>query len=147
MFSLGGACYPEGHIECRDLDHLKLKVEAGSDVVITQLFFDNADYFSCVERARAHGIRVPIIPGITPITNLAQIERLTSMCGAKIPRPLQAKLEAVRGDVDTVRRIDTSIDHATTQFHELRDRGAPSIHFYTLNQSPAMRVILERLRE
>jgi methylenetetrahydrofolate reductase (NADPH) len=145
LFSLGSTCYPEGHIECRDPDHLKLKVEAGLDVVITQLFFDNADCFSCVERVRAHGIRVPIIPGIIPITNLAQIERSTSMWDAKIPHPPQAKLGAVHGDADTLRSI--GIDHATTQCHELLDQGAPGIRFYTLNQSPAMRVVLERLRK
>ena len=149
MSSLGGACYPKGHIECRDLeqdlDHLKLKVEAGLDFVITQLFFDNADYFSCVERACLHRVRVRIIPGIMPITNPAQIERFTSTYGAKIPHPLQAKREAVRGDTDAVR--STGIDHATTQCRTLLDRGAPGIHFYALNQTPATRVIFERLRE
>jgi methylenetetrahydrofolate reductase (NADPH) len=148
LFSLGGACYPEGHIECRDLEqdleHLRLKVEAGLDFVITQLFFDNADYFSFVARARARGIRVPIIAGIMPITNLAQIQRFTLMCGAKIPEPLKAKLEAVRGNEEAVRSI--GIDHATRQCRELLDYSAPGIHFYTLNQSPSTRAILERLR-
>lgn len=148
-FSLGGACYPEGHVECHDLDqdlaYLKAKVDAGLDFVITQLFFDNAAYFSLVERARARGIRVPIIPGIMPITNLAQIERFTSMCGASIPPALKARLEAVRADEEAVRRI--GIDHATAQCRELLARGAPGIHFYTLNQSPATRAIFERLRD
>jgi methylenetetrahydrofolate reductase (NADPH) len=149
LFSLGGACYPENHIECRDLeqdlDHLKLKVEGGLDFVITQLFFDNADYFSCVERARVHSIRVRIIPAMMPIISSAQIERSASTCDAKIPHSLNAKLEAVRRDTDTAR--SSGIDHATTQCHELRDREAPAIHLYTLNQSPATRVIFERLRE
>jgi methylenetetrahydrofolate reductase (NADPH) len=146
--SLGGAGYPEGHVECRDLEqdltHLKNKVEAGLDFVITQLFFNNANYFSFVERARACGVRVPIIPGIMPITNVAQIERFTAMCGARIPAPLTARLEAVRDDEEAVRMI--GIDHATAQCRELLARGAPGIHFYTLNQSPATRAILERLR-
>jgi methylenetetrahydrofolate reductase (NADPH) len=147
-FSLGGACYPEGHVECRDLaadlDHLKTKVACGLDFVITQLFFDNADYFAFVARARARSVQVPIIPGIMPITNLAQIERFTSMCGARIPAGLQARLEQARGNDEAVRAV--GIDHATAQCRDLLRRGAPGIHFYTLNQSPATRAIFERLR-
>lgn len=147
-FSLGGAGYPEGHVECRDLaldlEHLKIKVDAGLDFVITQLFFDNADYFAFVDRAHALGIRVPIIPGIMPVTNLAQIERFTSMCGARIPEELQGRLDRARDDEDAVRAI--GIDHATAQCRELLEQSAPGIHFYTLNQSPATRAIFERLR-
>ena len=146
-FSVGGAGYPEGHVECRDLEldltHLKSKVEAGLDFVITQLFFDNADYFDFVARARRSGVTVPIIPGIMPITNLAQIERFTSMCGARIPAPLRARLERVRDDEAAVRRV--GIEHATTQCRELLAYDAPGIHFYTLNQSPATRAIFEKL--
>jgi methylenetetrahydrofolate reductase (NADPH) len=146
-FCLGGACYPEGHVECRDLDrdltHLADKVESGLDFLITQLFFDNADYFAFVQRARVRGIRAPIIPGIMPITNVGQIERFTSMCGARIPCELQARLEHVRHDEEAVRRV--GIEHATRQCRELLAGGAPGIHFYTLNQSPATRAIFERL--
>lgn len=146
-FSVGGAGYPEGHIECadreQDLLHLKRKVECGLDFVITQLFFDNADYFSFVARARAHGIQVPIIPGIMPITNLSQIERFTSMCGARIPDGLRAQLQRVRDHDAAVR--DLGIAHAAAQCRELLRAGAPGIHFYTLNQSPATRAILEQL--
>lgn len=146
-FSLGGACYPEGHIECpdreKDLQHLKAKVAAGLDFVITQLFFDNADYFAFVARVRAQGLTLPILPGIMPITNLAQIERFTALCGAHIPPDLRARLERVRGDEDAVRAI--GIDHATAQCRALLAAGAPGIHFYTLNQSPATRAIFERL--
>jgi methylenetetrahydrofolate reductase (NADPH) len=146
-FSLGGACYPEGHLECRDrhqdLQHLKAKVDAGLDFVITQLFFDNEDYFAFVERARAAGVRVPIIPGIMPITNVTQIERFASMCGARIPAVLKERLEPARADEEAVRAI--GIDHATEQCRGLLARGAPGIHFYTLNQSPATRAIFERL--
>jgi methylenetetrahydrofolate reductase (NADPH) len=147
-FCLGGACYPEGHVECRDLDqdlmHLASKVQSGVDFLITQLFFDTAAYFALVRRTRARGLRVPIIPGIMPITNLAQIERFTSMCGARIPHELQARLEEVRHDEDAVRQI--GIEHATTQCRELLAGGAPGIHFYTLNQSPATRAIFQRLQ-
>lgn len=146
-FCLGGACYPEGHVECRDreedLTHLKTKVDAGLDFVITQLFFGNTDYFAFVDRARARGLQVPIIPGIMPITNLAQIERFTSMCGARLPFELKARLDVVRDDEAAVRAI--GIEHATAQCRELLARGAPGIHFYTLNQSPATRAIFERL--
>src|SRR5262249_30566903 len=147
-FAVGGACYPEGHIECRDLQqdltHLKIKVDAGVDFVITQLFFDNADYFAFVARARGRGVRGPIIPGIMPITNLAQIERFTALCGARIPEALQARLRDAGDDEDAVRAV--GVAHATAQCRDLLARGAPGIHFYTLNQSPATRAILEQLR-
>ncbi|MFN8625254.1 MAG: methylenetetrahydrofolate reductase [NAD(P)H] [Candidatus Binatia bacterium] len=146
-FSLGGACYPEGHTECRDLaldlEHLKIKVDAGLDFVITQLFFDNADYFALRARARAAGISVPLIPGIMPVTDVAQIERFTSMCGAKIPAALHYRLHAAAND-EAVRAI--GIEHATAQCRELLAGGAPGIHFYTLNQSPATRAVFERLK-
>jgi methylenetetrahydrofolate reductase (NADH) len=147
-FALGGAGYPEGHIECRDLaqdlEHLRAKVEAGIEFIITQLFFDNADYFAFVERARAGGIRVPIIPGIMPITNAAQIERMTVMCGASIPDQLRKRLNNARDDEEAVRLI--GIEHALAQCQGLLAQGAPGIHFYTLNQSPATRTILAKLR-
>jgi len=146
-FCLAGACYPEKHPEAADHDAdlaaLKSKVDAGADFLITQLFFDNADYFRFVERARAAGVRVPIVPGIWPITNLAQIQRVTSMCGATIPKELLAKLDAA-GQPQRVQEV--GVAHATAQCRELLARGAPGIHFYTLNRSPATREILERLR-
>jgi methylenetetrahydrofolate reductase (NADPH) len=147
-FCLGGAGYPEGHVECpdreRDLEHLRQKVAAGLDFVITQLFFDNSDYFAFVARARAVGISVPIVAGIMPITNVAQIQRFTQMCGAKIPAALHARLAAVQDDEAAVRAI--GIEHAVAQCRELLAKGAPGIHFYTLNQSPATAAILAQLR-
>jgi methylenetetrahydrofolate reductase (NADPH) len=147
-FCLGGACYPEGHLECADreadLTHLKSKVEAGVDFLITQLFFDNAFYFHFVERARAAGIGVPIIPGIMPITNAAQIERFVRMCGATIPMRLMLELEKRRDDPEAV--LQLGVAHATLQCAELLARGAPGIHFYTLNRSKATRMILSALR-
>lgn len=147
-FCLGGACYPEGHVECpdlaQDLANLKRKVDAGLDFIITQLFFDNAHYFDFIERARAAGIAVPVLAGIMPITNVSQIERFTSMCGAHIPESLKARLERVRDDEAAV--VDIGIEHATAQCRELLDRGVAGIHFYTLNKSTATRAVLERLR-
>jgi methylenetetrahydrofolate reductase (NADPH) len=146
-FCLGGAGYPEGHVECRDLEldleHLRQKVAAGLDFVITQLFFDNRDYFAFVERARAIGIRVPILAGIMPITNVAQIVRMTEMCGAHIPGGLRRELETAPGEA-AVRAL--GIEHATRQCRDLLRGGAPGIHFYTLNQSPATAAILTELR-
>jgi methylenetetrahydrofolate reductase (NADPH) len=145
---VGGAGYPEGHVESRDLGrdlaHLKAKVDAGLDFVVTQLFFDNRVYFDFVARARAAGITVPIVPGIMPIRNLASVERMTKLCGATIPAPLFAELDRCRADDASVAAL--GVAHATAQCVELLHGGAPGIHFYTLNQSPATRIILTALR-
>jgi len=147
-FCLGGACYPEGHVEAAslevDLENLKLKLQAGCEYLITQLFFDNARYFDFVARARAAGIGVPIIPGIMPITNVRQIERFTKMCGAAIPEPLLSELQRLQHDPNAV--LSLGVAHATAQCVELLQRGAPGIHFYTLNKSPATRTILTAIR-
>lgn len=148
-FCLGGACYPEKHAEAPDLEtdlrYLKAKVDAGAHFLVTQLFFDNADYFGFVDRAAKLGIRCPIVAGIWPITNLSQIQRITGMCGATLPAKLLARLEAVRGDSDAVRRV--GVEHATEQCRELVARGVPGIHFYTLNRSHATVEILEALKK
>lgn len=147
-FCLGGACYPEKHVEApspeADLDNLKHKVEAGCEYLITQLFFDNQRYFDFVGRARAAGIGVPIIPGIMPITNVRQIERFTRQCGATIPEPLRSELRRLQDDPHAV--LSLGVAHATAQCVELLQRGAPGIHFYTLNKSPATRTILMAIR-
>ncbi len=146
-FCIGGACYPEKHIEApderSDLEHLRLKVEAGAEFLISQLFFDNDKYFEFVERARSLGIRVPILPGIMPITNYEQIERFTALCGAGIPPKLRAELEERRGEPKAVE--DLGVAYATLQCADLLRRGAPGIHFYTLNKSPATRAIVSSL--
>jgi methylenetetrahydrofolate reductase (NADPH) len=148
-FCLAGACYPEKHVEAldaeTDLTNLKRKVNAGVDFLITQLFFDNRDYFAFVDRARAAGISVPIVAGIMPITNLGQIKRFTAMCGAHIPAELLQRLEAAGDDAEKVRAI--GVEHATRQCRQLVERGAPGIHFYTLNRSPATVGILKALRQ
>jgi methylenetetrahydrofolate reductase (NADPH) len=147
-FCLGGACYPEGHVETLsrddDLRHLKAKVDAGMDFVITQLFFDNAFYFDFVERARRVGINVPIVPGIMPITNFDQVSRFTRMCGATVPMRLTLALEKVKDDPAAVMQL--GVAHATVQCMELLSRGVPGIHFYTLNKSPATRMIVSALQ-
>lgn len=147
-FCLAGAAYPERHPEAAsladDLRHLRTKVDAGVDFLITQLFFDSREYFAFLVRARAAGIQVPILPGIMPITNLSQIKRFTATCGATIPTALLARLEEVGEDPEQVRAI--GVGYATRQCRELLDGGAPGIHFYTLNRSPATVQILEALR-
>ena len=147
-FCIGGACYPEGHIECPlredDLRHLAEKVEAGTEFLITQLFFDNAFYFDFVQRAQAMRIRVPIVPGIMPITSFEQVERFTRMCGATIPMRLRLQLERYQRDPEAI--LELGVAHATVQCTELLSRGAPGIHFFTLNKSRATRMILTALR-
>lgn len=147
-FCLGGACYPEGHVECPsrddDLKHLVRKVEAGAEFLITQLFFDNAFYFDFVQRAQAARIRVPILPGIMPITSFEQVDRFTRMCGATIPMRLRQKLERNQHDPSAV--LELGVAHATVQCIELLQRGAPGVHFYTLNRSKATRMIVSALR-
>ncbi len=142
-FCIGAACYPEVHIEATspedDLTHLVEKVEAGAKFLITQLFFDNEKYFSFVERARAAGVHVPILPGIMPITNYDQIARFTKMCGATFPPKLIAELEKQREHPKAIE--DLGVAYAAVQAMELLRGGAPGVHFYTLNKSPAARAI------
>jgi methylenetetrahydrofolate reductase (NADPH) len=147
-FCLGGACYPEGHLESdtrdADLTHTRKKVDSGVEFLITQLFFDNAFYFHFVDRARAAGITCPIVPGIMPITNYAQIDRITTMCGATIPKKLQLALEKRQNDPEAV--LQLGVAHATVQCVELLEAGAPGVHFYTLNRSRASRMIVTALQ-
>ena len=146
--SVGGAGYPERHTECFnphvDLMNLKRKVDAGVDFLITQLFFDNRRYFEFVDRARSVGIRVPIIPGIMPITNAGQVERFTSSCGATLPFQLAAELDRRRNDPSGV--LQLGVAHATAQCIELLMGGAPGIHFYTLNRSTATKDVFQSLQ-
>ena len=143
-----GACHPEGHVDAAgrdaDLQRLKQKCDVGVDVLITQLFFDNRYYFDFVSRARDAGIGLPIVPGIMPVTNLGQVEKFTKMCGATIPPRLLEKLQACGDDKEAV--LSVGVEYATAQCRDLLDQGVPGIHFYTLNKSPATRLVVENLR-
>jgi methylenetetrahydrofolate reductase (NADPH) len=156
-FAIGAACFPETHIHATspgdDLRHLAEKVRAGVDFLITQLFFDNSLYFDFVARARDAGIEVPIIPGILPITHVGQVERMSEMCGASIPNGLRRELRLRAGAGELRLRagaeeavLDFGVAYATLQCAELLAGGAPGIHFYTLNRSPATRAILSALK-
>jgi methylenetetrahydrofolate reductase (NADPH) len=145
---IGAACFPEKHPEAIDFEHdlrfLKEKVEAGATFLITQLFYDNDLYFDFVEMARAAGIAVPIIPGIMPITNYRQSKTITEMCEATIPDDLDRELAQREEAPEAL--TDLGVAFATAQCWDLLARGAPGIHFYTLNKSPATRAILAALR-
>ena len=148
-FCVGVAGYPEGHIHClnrtRDLEHLKQKVDGGAHLIVTQLFFDNADFCRWRDEVAAMGITVPIIAGIMPILNVAQIKRVVTMCGAKIPHSLLTRLEAVENDKEAILQIGT--DYALQQCRDLLDRGnVDGIHFYTMNRSQATRDICRALQ-
>jgi methylenetetrahydrofolate reductase (NADPH) len=147
-FCVGAACFPEVHPDApdreSDLNYARAKQEAGVGFLITQLFFDNELYFEFVEDARAAGITVPIIPGIMPITNFGQIKRFTEMCGASIPEELEGELNGRADDPEAVAEL--GVAYATLQCSDLLARGAPGIHFYTLNRSPATRAILAAVR-
>ena len=146
-FGLAAACYPEGHTESPDLDsdirYAREKVDRGADFLITQLFYDNKYFFEFMERARSAGIDVPIIPGVLPILNTAQIRRFTSLCGATIPPDLDTKLEEYAEDDNAVR--DLGVEYASRQVEELWENGVPGIHFYVLNRSYSVSRILANL--
>jgi methylenetetrahydrofolate reductase (NADPH) len=147
-FCVGAAGFPEVHLDApdrtSDLRYAKEKVDAGAEFLITQLFFDNDFYFEYVDDARSVGIDVPIIPGIMPISNYGQIHRFTDMCGASIPDDLERQLNGRADDPEAVAEL--GVAYATLQCSDLLARGAPGIHFYTLNPSPATRAILAALR-
>jgi methylenetetrahydrofolate reductase (NADPH) len=138
-FCLGVAGYPEKHPEARSLDsdlvYLKRKVDAGAGFITTQLFFDNAVYYRFVERCRAAGITVPIVPGIMPVLSLKQIQRFTSMCGASLPPALTKRLEVAADDTDVIEII--GVEWALTQIRGLLANGAPGYHLYILNRAKA----------
>jgi methylenetetrahydrofolate reductase (NADPH) len=147
-FCVGGACYPEKHPESADAEEdvrfAKRKADAGASYLITNLFFDNQMYFDFVARARAAGVTVPIIPGIMPVTNVGQIRRFTSKIGATIPEALLDALRLRENDPEAV--LQLGVAWAALQCSELLAGGAPGVHFYTMNRSPATRAILSALR-
>ena len=147
-FGIGAAGFPEGHIDCaegRETDwrHLVGKINCGADFVITQMFFDNADYFRLADYLKGQGVAVPLFPGIIPVANAGQIKKFSAMCGAKLPESFSSRLDELGDDADAVREY--GIEYATGQCRELLERGAPGLHFYTLNKSKAVLQILANL--
>ena len=147
-FSVAVAGYPEKHLEApdfeTDLRNLKRKVDSGADGVITQLFYDNSDFFSFVDRCRAIGIEQPIVPGLMPILNVQQIKRITDMCGATIPDDLLEQLNDAEDDEESVHQL--GIVHTADQAIDLLDHGVPGIHFYVLNRHFHIADIMERIQ-
>lgn len=148
-FCIGVAGFPEGHIACKagkltDWNYLKQKIDAGADFVVTQLFFDNADYYEFRDHmTRKHDVRIPLVPGIVPILSGSQIKRFTALCGARIPAALAARLDEL-GDNDAA-VAEFGIEYATRQCEDLLKQGAPGIHFYTLNKAPSTSAVLRNL--
>jgi methylenetetrahydrofolate reductase (NADPH) len=138
-FSIGAAGYPEGHQESRnveeDLKWMKYKIDQGSDFIITQMFFDNDLYFDFVDRARKANVNKRIIPGIMPITNYKQISKFSKMSGATIPDSIVQRFEPIQDDPKIMYR--TGVELAIEQCVDLLRKGAPGLHFYTLNKSRA----------
>ena len=148
-FCIGVAGFPEGHIACKagkltDWNYLKQKIDAGADFVVTQLFFDNADYYEFRDHmTRKHDVRIPLVPGIVPILSGSQIKRFTALCGARIPAPLAARLDEL-GDNDAA-VAEFGIEYATRQCEDLLKQGALGIHFYTLNKAQSTSAVLRNL--
>ena len=149
-FSIGVAGFPEGHIACKegkhkDWGHLRTKIDSGADFVVTQLFFDNADYFEFRDYLHGKlGVQIPLVPGIVPILSSSQIKRFTAMCGARIPAALASQLEKL-GDDDAA-TAEFGIQYATRQCEDLLRQGAPGIHFYTLNKAHSTVRVLQNLK-
>ncbi len=148
-FSVGVAGFPEGHIACQagkhaDWQHLKMKVAAGADFVVTQLFFDNADYFEFRDYVTGQlGINVPIVPGVLAIVSATQITKFTQLCGSKIPPALRTKLDALGTDDEAA--LQFGIEYATQQCEALLRAGAPGLHFYTLNKAHSTVQVIKNL--
>ncbi len=147
-FGIAVAGYPETHQEAPspevDLTNLKRKVDAGADAIITQLFYNNDDFFRFRDRCHSIGIRLPIVPGLLPVTNFAQIKRITSLCGAQLPPPFVRRLEEAGDATDAQFKI--GVEFATRQTQSLIAAGVPGIHFYVLNRSEAAAEVLENVR-
>ena len=147
-FSIGVAGFPEGHVACKegkfvDWQRLKSKIDHGADFVITQLFFNNADYLEFRDYLTKLGVTVPLVPGIIPILSTAQIKKFTALCGAGLPKPLVTELEKHAANDEAVTQF--GIDYATSQCRDLLREGAPGIHFYTLNKARSTTAILKNL--
>jgi len=143
--AVGG--YPETHVEAvspeADIEFLKHKVDQGADAIITQLFYDNADFLRWRDRCAAAGITVPIVPGMLPVISLGQVKRITSLCGSKLPAKLLQRLEAQDGD--EAGQLDVGAYHCARQVEELLEEGIPGVHFYVLNRSPSTSLVCRAL--
>jgi len=148
QFSIAVAGYPETHQEAPspevDLANLKRKVEAGADAVITQLFYENTDFLNFRARYWKAGITAPLVPGILPVINVGQVQRIASLCGARLPGSFLGDLEQYRDDPE--RQLDVGVEYAIRQCQGLLDAGIPGLHFYVLNKSEAPRRILQALK-
>lgn len=144
-FGILVAGYPETHQEAespeKDLENLKRKCDAGGDVIVTQLFYDNADFFQFRDRCESLGITQPVVPGIMPVTNFAQIRRIASLCKARLPEAFTDAFEKAGDDPDA--QFEAGVEYATRQVEGLVAGGVPGIHFYVLNRSPATVRVLE----
>jgi methylenetetrahydrofolate reductase (NADPH) len=147
QFGVAVAGYPEVHQEARsaeeDLANLVRKVDAGADIVVTQLFYDNDDFFRFRDKCQAAGIRIPIVPGLLPVLTLKQVQRITSLCKAKLPESFVSKL-VERDDADW--QFQVGVEHAISQAQGLVDAQVPGIHFYVLNKSTATDQILSNVQ-
>ncbi len=148
FFSIGVAGFPEGHVDCPDKEtdsrYLKIKIDVGGEFVITQLFFDNKDYFEYVERIRKIGVMVRIIPGIIPITDYQQLLRFCKTCGTTIPQQVHEIFKPLDGDVEATYKA--GVRFVVKQCNELLEGGAPGLHFYTLNKVDPTREILDKIK-
>ena len=147
-FGIGTAGFPEGHIACREGKHvdwqrLAEKVKEGADFVITQLFFDNRDFFEFRDYLTKHGVKVPLVPGMLPVLSASQIKKFTTLCGAKIPAPMLEKLESLESDDAAATAY--GIDYATQQCEELLRSGVEGLHFYTLNKPHSTTQVVKNL--
>lgn len=146
-FGIAVGGYPEVHQEQTDplvdLNFLQQKVETGADIVITQLFYNNHDFFEFRERYEKTGIKVPLIPGILPVVHLGQIRRIASLCGAKLPTAFQADLQRFENDLES--QFQVGVEFAIRQTQELIQADVPGLHFYVLNKSQAVSMVLEGL--
>jgi len=149
-FCLGVAGYPEGHIEApskdKDIEYLKLKVDQGAEYIISNYFYDNRFFFEFLERCRAVGIDVPILPGVMPIYSVKMLEMLASLCGATITKEVRQGMAALP-DGDKEALVDFGIEFATRQCAELLDAGVPGLHIYTMDRSKSAAGIVHRLRD
>jgi len=148
-FSIGTAGFPEGHIACKegrevDWDRLKAKIDCGADFVLTQLFFDNADFYRFRDHLTKRGVTVPVVPGILPILSASQIKRFTALCGATLPAALLESLEKYVDNDEAC--AEFGIQYATQQCEDLLRNGVPGLHFYTLNKARSTTQVLRNLK-